>query len=136
MQVAYVDTSVVVSLLFERSKNNAEFLKIMNHADEVLSSNLMEAELLSVLRRDRLNFSEALNFLAGISLVLPDRSLLAELGRVFAAGYVRGADAFHLACALYLDPQVSDLVFLTVDKKQDSVAAKIGFRTFSSINHR
>jgi hypothetical protein len=43
------------------------------------------------------------------------------------AGYVRGADCWHLATALYLAPDAGDLVFLTLDLRQRAVAKTLGF---------
>jgi hypothetical protein len=58
---------------------------------------------------------------------LPDRPLTGEIARVLAAGYVRGADCWHLATALYLTDDPSSLTFLTVDERQKSVAVSLGF---------
>jgi hypothetical protein len=33
-----------------------------------------------------------------------------------------------LACALFLDPDVNQLVFLTLDRRQREVAKAVGFR--------
>ena len=61
--------------------------------------------------------------------VLPERPLTPELERVFATGYLRGADAWHLACALYLTQDPATLAFLTLDQRQRVVARRLGFRT-------
>jgi hypothetical protein len=45
------------------------------------------------------------------------------------AGYLRGADCWHLATALYLAPNPSDLTFLTLDDTQRKIAKTLGFRT-------
>jgi hypothetical protein len=50
-----------------------------------------------------------------------------ELERIAVEGYVKGADLWHLACALFLAPQPKDLAFLTLDKRQEAVARKLGF---------
>jgi hypothetical protein len=50
-----------------------------------------------------------------------------EISRVLSAGYLRGADLWHVACALYLEPEPDELVFLTLDASQKAVAAKLGF---------
>jgi hypothetical protein len=39
----------------------------------------------------------------GVDWISPARRLTPELVRVMSGGYVRGADAWHLACALFLD---------------------------------
>ena len=59
--------------------------------------------------------------------MLPDRTLSAEIGRVLAAAGLRGADLWHLACALYLEPEPDELVFLTLDPPQRTAASRLGF---------
>jgi hypothetical protein len=56
----------------------------------------------------------------------PDRTLTAEIETVLDAGPVRGADAWHLACALYLSPAPRELAFLTMDRQQARVAEALG----------
>jgi hypothetical protein len=63
----------------------------------------------------------------GVDWISPARRLTRELERVMSGGYVRGADAWHLACALFLDPDANELMFLTLDKRQRAVAKAIGF---------
>ena len=51
-----------------------------------------------------------------------------EVGQaVLDAGQLRGADAWHLACALYLSPEPRELEFLTLDGRQAAVAVALGF---------
>ena len=64
-----------------------------------------------------------------MSWIIPDRPLSPEIGRVLTAGYVRGADCWHLATALYLAEDPSELVFLTLDARQKDVALALGFGT-------
>jgi predicted nucleic acid-binding protein len=129
MDVIYVDTSVLVSIFFEGNNPiNRGFIEKLNTADEVVSCSLLEAEFLSVLKREKISFEGAKALLGQISLVFPDRSLFLELNKVLTTSYVRGADALHLACALYLDPGAAELIFLSYDKQQSSVAHQLGFR--------
>lgn len=93
--------------------------------ERVLASNLLEAELRSAFVRERVEPAGAL--FAWMQWVLPERPLSAELDRVFSAGYVRGADAWHLACALYVAEDPRELVFLTLDDRQRAVARRLGF---------
>ena len=44
-------------------------------------------------------------------------------------GYVRGADLWHLACALYVAASPGELTFLTLDERQRTVAKALGFKT-------
>src|SRR6266545_4300500 len=61
--------------------------------------------------------------------VLPGRSLAAEIDTALAAGYLRGADLWHVASALYLRADIPELEFLTLERAQDQVAAALGFPT-------
>ena len=38
-----------------------------------------------------------------------------------------GADRWHLAAAIHVTPEPSDLTFLTLDRRQREVAAALGF---------
>ena len=62
-----------------------------------------------------------------IQWVLPDRSLAPEFATVLEAGYLRGADLWHVATALYVAPNPRDLSFVTLDSRQQSVAKTLGF---------
>jgi len=97
----------------------------MRRFDRLLSAPLLEAELLSALRRE----GRALDagWLDVLTWVLPDRPLGPEIGRVLDAGYVPGADCWHLATALYLAPDPRELAFLTLDIQQQKVARALGF---------
>lgn len=95
--------------------------------DGLIASNLMEAEVRAVLRREKIPLPAEL--LESVEWVLPVRALSAELERVFLAGYLRGADAWHLACALFYADGRTSLTFLTLDAPQREVAARLGFAT-------
>ena len=56
-----------------------------------------------------------------------DRPLGPEFGLILGAGYLRGADLWHLSCALYLAGNPRDLPFITLDERQEVVARKLGF---------
>jgi hypothetical protein len=68
--------------------------------------------------------------LEAISLVLPDRSLEPEMVAVLDHGYLRGADLWHLACALFVAADARrELDFLSRDAPQRTIARRLGFRT-------
>jgi hypothetical protein len=90
-----------------------------------MSSNLLEAELRSAFARERVAPASA--FLDWMAWVLPERPLTTELQRVLSAGYLRGADAWHVACALYMAGDPREVAFLTVDQHQRAVARALGF---------
>ncbi len=125
MSVAYVDTSCLVAIAFaERGATAIE--RRLGQFDELVSANLLEAELRGAFKRERVEF--AAETIAGMSWLIPDRPLTDEIARVLEVGYVRGADCWHLATALFLEAQPSSMVFLTLDATQRKVAKELGFR--------
>jgi len=120
----FVDTSVLVGTAFGEA-GSADLVARLRSARTVFASTLLEAELQSACAREGLIVDARL--LQGISWVAPARPLSAELAKVLEAGYLRGADCWHLATAVYLAPNPADLVFLTLDRQQGDVAARIGF---------
>lgn len=124
MSVAYVDTSCLVAIAFgERGATTIE--RRLRGFDEIVSANLLEAELRCAFKRERVEF--VAETIAGVSWLVPDRPLGVEIGRVVDAGYVRGADCWHLASALFLEPEPSSVTFLTLDETQRKVAKQLGF---------
>ncbi len=49
-------------------------------------------------------------------------------GRSLTSGYVRGADCWHLATALYLAEDPQKMSFVTVDERQRAVTRALGFQ--------
>ena len=92
------------------------------HPDRLLASNLLEAELRSVFQRERIT-REPTELLSAISWVHPDRTLSAEMTAILSIGYVRGADLWHLAVALFLDPK-REIDFMTLDEQQRDLATE------------
>lgn len=125
MSTAYVDSSCVVAAAFGEP-GARPMISRRRAFSLVISSTLLEAELFSALRREQCELTDA--FHADIALVTPDRALSDEIARVLEAGYVRGADCWHLATALYVAPDPSELTFLTLDLAQRKVAKALGFQ--------
>jgi hypothetical protein len=94
----------------------------------VFTSNLLEAEFRSTLLREKVGDSGE-DLLGVITWIYPNRSLKPEIDRVAASGYLRGADLWHLANALFLAPDSRELTFLTLDRRQREIAVELGFRT-------
>jgi hypothetical protein len=129
MKVGYVDSSCLVAVAFGEPGYETIVARL-DRIDRLVSSNLLEAELRAALSRE--GVAEHGSILGRISWLLPDRSLSTEIGAVLAAGHLRGADLWHLACALYLSPDPRELAFLTVDHQQGAVAAALGFPAANS----
>jgi predicted nucleic acid-binding protein len=120
---AYVDTSVIVAVTL--GERGAKTLLRKLRAYQLVAAPLLEAEWRSACHRSDVAADAAQ--LREIAWVVPPGSLGDALDRVFAVGYVRGADAWHLATALYLTPQPGELTFLTLDARQRSIAERLGF---------
>ncbi|UCG88010.1 MAG: type II toxin-antitoxin system VapC family toxin [Gemmatimonadota bacterium] len=125
MSEIYLDTSGLVALAFAE-RGGKRIARRLESATAVYSSNLLEAEFRSVLVREGVDDGALLE---PIRWVVPDRPLSGEFDRVLDAGYVRGADLWHLACALFVEPEPHELVFLTLDRRQRNVARLLGFPT-------
>ena len=91
----------------------------------LVSSNLLEAEVRSVFARERQELDASL--LQNIEWIFPDRPLSSEIAAVLQAGYLRGADLRHVANALYAARTMPGLAFITLDQRQQAVAAGLGF---------
>ena len=126
MTVAYVDTSALVAVALGEPAGDA-MAQRLNEFSSVMSSNLLEAELRSVYSREKRRF-EATR-LAGVDWVMPNRPLSPEIALVLDTGYMRGADLWHLATALFIAPDPGAMFFVTLDKRQDAAASILGFRT-------
>ncbi|MCA1789259.1 MAG: type II toxin-antitoxin system VapC family toxin [Thioalkalivibrio sp.] len=124
MKRAFVDTSALVAIALGEP-HQADLRRVMDDVPDLFAAPLMEAEFRSVLARE--GVEDGLRLLDVFRWVLPDRPLSEELGRVFAAGYQRGADAWHLATALFLAEHPGDLPLVSLDERQRGVAAKLGF---------
>ena len=126
MRRAFVDTSCLVAIaLGERGA--AAIAARLKRSEELFASNLLEAELRSTLTRERVALDP--NLLTWLDWVFPDRPLTQEISQVLAGGYLRGADAWPLACALHMTQNPAGITFLTLDRRQRAVARRLGFRT-------
>ena len=125
MSVAYVDTSVLTAIAFDEPCA-AAYAHRLDEFHRLISSNLLEAELRAAFAREKVLFRESA--IAGIEWILPDRALSPECVTALESGYLRGADLWHVATALYVSPDTSSLLFATLDVQQCAVAEALGFR--------
>jgi predicted nucleic acid-binding protein len=125
LTAAYVDSSLLLAIAFGEP-GAARLAERLDRFDDVYASNLVEAEVMSALAREAIALPDADAF-ASLNWTFPDRPLTQEFARILEAGHLRGADLWHVACALYLSPNPRDLSFFTLDARQKRVAAKLGF---------
>ena len=100
MSTAYIDTSFLIPN--ETCQPDSDVYEIeLGRFERLVSQNLLEAEYRSVCTRERRAPS---NFrLNKISRIIPARPLTRELERVLATGYLRGANLWHVATAIYAE---------------------------------
>jgi len=125
MALAYVDTSFLLADAFGQRPAKSRGPKLADF-DTIIAARFLEAEFYSAFRRESLSPDTA--FLDPITWIDVNRSLALELETVLKAGYVRGADSWHLATALFALPVPHDATFLTFDLQQRAVAKALGFR--------
>jgi uncharacterized protein with PIN domain len=127
MTVGYVDTSCLVAVAFGEDAAGSVILQL-EACDEIVSSNLLEAELRAALKREDVEGGADI-LLEPVGWVLPDRRLTPEIERVLTVRHLRGADLWHVATALYLAESPADVTFLTLDQAQREAATALGFPT-------
>ena|ERR1035438_1131887 len=123
MKIGYLDSSGLLAMIL-LEPGSAKVAQRIQAFDRFFSSNLLEAEVYSALRRERIEWRWSLS---GLTWVHPDRPLTPEFQEVLAHGYLRGADLWHLACARFLSERVGEITFLTLDQRQRDVAERLGF---------
>lgn len=126
MSQAYVDTSAILSVEF-REPGWEAVAERMRGFSYMVSSNLLEAEVRAAFVRNERAFNSRV--LSYIEWVTFDRPLSNELEMALRIGYLRGADLWHIATALYMFDEPSEVTFLTLDRRQREVAAALGFQT-------
>jgi PIN domain len=125
VSLAYVDTSCLVAIAFDEP-GATRLAARLQRFDRLLASNLLEAELRSALTCEGVGGRE-ISMLSWLTWIYPNRPLAVEFARITALGYLKGAHLWHLANALFLAPDGRQLAFLTLDKRQRDVGAKLGF---------
>ena len=125
MSEAYVDTSALASIGFNEP-GNLGVRERLDGFSRINASLLLEAELRSIYARENLPFD--IRLLERITWIFPVRGLSREIEAVLQSGYLRGADLWHLAVALYSTDDPREVTFVTLDARQRAVAAALGFR--------
>jgi PIN domain-containing protein len=125
VSTAYIDSSCIVAMAFDQP-DARKIAKVCRSYSQLVAANLLEAEVRAALARE--GARPVGNVFEGIRWLYPDRPLGEEMSRALEHGRLRGADLWHIACALYVDPAATELAFLTLDVPQQRVAAALGFR--------
>ena len=129
MSAAYLDSSFLVSILFSEPRAGT-LQRIASRFDPILASDLLAAEVLAASVREQVDLDQVTAALEDVALVLPSRSLVPEMREILVLGRLRGADLWHLACALFVaGPARRGMAFLSRDTAQRRLARRLGFRT-------
>jgi hypothetical protein len=123
---SYVDSSLVVAVMLQQGDWRAR-QSLLRLTAQLRSSPLLEAEVRAAHTREHCP-SDPDEFLEKIDWVVPDGAPSERLREVLAHGYVRGADLWHLACALVAFGKGNGHDFLSLDERQRELAAALGFR--------
>lgn len=126
MSVAYVDTSVMIAIAFGEDGADA-LANRLNGFSRVVSSTLLEAELRAACSRE--GRPVPTDLLDRIGWILTNRPLTDEIKTALDAGYLRGADLWHVATALYAAPEPGAISFITLNDSQARVAAALNLRS-------
>ena len=124
MRAAYVDTSCLLSVAFEEPGRD-DVVASLDRYQKLFSSDLLRAELLSAMSREGGGVEE-IELLRNFVWIFPNRTLEREFRAVLSVGYIKGADLWHLGCALFLEGEIGSLDFLTLDTKQAELANELG----------
>jgi len=127
VSVAYLDSSFLLAILFGEPRSGT-LSRTLARSDRIFSADLLVAECLSAAGREGVDLAAVRAALQAVSLVLPPRSLEPEIIEASAHGYLRGADLWHVACALFLaGDDRNDVAFLSRDEVQRRLAGRLGF---------
>jgi hypothetical protein len=126
VNAAFLDTSCLVAVAFGEA-GGQKIVQVLERFDRILAANLLEAELRAAFARESVEFDPA--YMQSVDWVMPDRPLTPEIERILEAGYLRGADLWHLACALFVAEDPALVTFLSLDTRQRAAASRLGFPT-------
>jgi len=124
--IAYVDTSCIVAIAL-REPGHESMATRLAAFERLLASTLLEAELRATLARAGIA-DDGSKLLRVFDWIRPRRRLTVLIKRVLDQGIqLRGADVWHLACALHTFPRPHLAAFVSLDAKQIGVASRLGF---------
>lgn len=127
MSTAYLDSSFLLAILLDEPRARS-LQGVLERFDDLLAGDLLVAETLATAAREDLELELLGPALEAVDLVLPDRSLEPEMLEILQHGRLRGADLWHLACALYVAGDAREAMsFLSRDAPQRRLARALGF---------
>ena len=123
---AYVDSTAAVAIAIGEESAGTAVQRRLGAFPYLLSSNLLEAELRLVFKREGTDFD--INSIAGVNWIFPDRRLDAEIAAALEYANLSPVRVWHLATAIFFRETLqSELAFITLDEEQETVARELGF---------
>ncbi|MFT4298282.1 MAG: PIN domain-containing protein [Aeromicrobium sp.] len=120
----YIDSSVALRILWGQSSEAVEwFLRARADGWNIVSSQLLELEVIRAARRENTDLDDARRWLGELPLLDLDRQLVREASDI--EPHVKSLDALHLAAALRVG--VDDVVIISHDTALKRVASLLGF---------
>ncbi len=118
----------MAAILFEEP-SSTDLLRILSGLESIYASGLLEAEMRSAAFRKGLDTRLVEAELLKVKWIHPDRALTQEIKQIVSNGiHLRGADLWHLACALYFAGNPAAIPFMTLDEPQAQAARRLGFQ--------
>ena len=141
--IVYLDSSVLLSLLFEES-TVSNSIEIWKKSEIRVSSILLEAECKITIKRvyahnkkklDKFwkekKLSELDRLLEEINLKNIDSTTIENIDKEDILSECRTLDALHLSTAIELQKELGENLFIfSYDKEFNKVAKQLGFKTF------
>jgi predicted nucleic acid-binding protein len=129
-KIRYLDSSVALRIIFGHSQSAIDWLDGMTESDTpVISSRLLELEVVRALRREGRGLSDAEELVDSLTLLNLDTAIVAEAAAI--EPHVKSLDALHLASALRAGTEFVQIV--THDENMSRVAKALGFDTFDPV---
>ena len=122
---AYVDTTAVSPITLGEEPVGTAVRRRLDAFSYMLSSNLLEAELRAIFKREGEDFDAS--SISTINWIFPNRRLDVEMAAVLEYAYLSPARVWHLATAIFFRETLqSELAFITLDEEQETVARELG----------
>ena len=123
---AYVDASALLAIVLHEPAAPS-VIRRLGAFPRLAAANLLEAEVRAAFAREGMDLAGSLPY--GVEWIHPDRPLTAEIVTALRIGYLRGADLWHIAVALYADEFIlGKPAFITPDHRRQGWPPGWGLR--------
>lgn len=121
---AYVDTTALLPDTYGEEPVAQSISRKLENFRYLLSANLLGAEMRVAFALEGREFGDEV--LSSVNWIMPNRRLSAEMTAVLQIAQLQPVRLWHLATALFFAELAPDLVFLTLDERQETAARDLG----------